>query len=232
MDDVTVFEFPTGQILSTDPISLYLLILFCLVHCFFGYVLYRMFLVGYGLLIGTLLGAVAASYLRPAGPSGLDYFVACSVGCIVLGIATYLGHRLIFALVVGAAGFAVAALGAYFVHQPPTLHGWMLAGGVGVGIAIVAFLFEKIMVVLLTSLLGGIGAVLAAWALIGLRPGEEPDPKLVTDAEGWGAIVVLGVGLIVSLAGVYTQYRLAGRLQRVFAAAEEVDQSSPRGAAN
>jgi len=172
-------------------------ILWALVNCFFGYVLFRVFLVIWGAMAGVLLGAGLVFSLRSV-PAAADLLVACGGLAVLLGLTSWFFCRLLFAIVVTVGFCAAGPLVGAASFGPGAWPAWVLTG---LGLGLLSFLLMRPMVIVLSALAGGLGAGAYAAALAHgqTRPGAMAMPL-------WVAL-----GVVLTVAGVIVQARLARR---------------------
>jgi len=178
----------------------FILLLWSLVDCFLGYPAFRILLALHGVAAGIAGGGFLVSHLRDQ-PAAADYVVACVALGILSGLLAWFCYRL--ALATGAALLA-AVVGAWVLGNTPGA--WAIGVALGVGIGALAYAYARRMIVIISSVAGGFGAIYHLAAMI-LSPEADILARIPRD-------IVLAVSLIVpatalSLAGAYVQVRLA-----------------------
>ncbi len=189
---------------STEAILV--LLVMALVNCFFGYVLFRVVIAVEGFLIGGLIGLLGAAALGLGGDAVWPSVVAGLVSGIILGLLAWMLYRLAFALLTGALATVIAA---FLLNPQPAVTDWGIAAAVGIGLAIVAFLSLKPIIILFTGAGGGAGAVYYAATLWFGGPEKFWN---ATFAHGLplptaALVAIVAVGVL-SVLGITTQFRL------------------------
>ncbi len=183
-----------------------LLIISALVECFLGYVLFRLVLVVVALMGGTLFGAAVVSWLR-AEPTGLDYFVGCFTCAVILALLAWFFYRVAFGLCAagGVASFIVVGL----LGRATSGGAWVFGGVVGLAVGIYAFIYTRVVFIVLSSLSGAFMVVFAAASLIA---GPAEDPKAAAGAllaQLWLVVMLSVISAALAGAGVYVQLKLS-----------------------
>jgi len=195
-----------------------LLIFFALVECFFGYVLFRLDLAFVGLVAGTLLGTVAASWLR-ADPSGLDYFVACFTCAVISVLLAWFLYRAAFAIF--AAGGVAAAIAVGILGRADSGGAWVFGGVVGLAVGIYALIYTRAVFIVLSSLWGAFKAVFATAVLI-VGPIDDPwVPVQALLAQRWLIVMLSVISAALAGAGIYVQMRLSRSIRLVLMPRDE-----------
>jgi hypothetical protein len=176
------------------------------VNCFLGYVLLRALVAVEGLVVGALLGLLAVHAISPSA-APLAYGLSAAVGGVLLGAMAWGVYRMGFALVVGIpAGYVSATI---LGTQGTSL---LIAIGIGLGVAAIAFLMVKPILVLFTAV-GGAAA--AAWYGGLLYHAGDADAfwnatlghaRPLTPE----ALIVASAAVVLAIAGIACQARLTG----------------------
>jgi hypothetical protein len=225
---------PAGDWIAAMPTSwapLYALMIAMLLLCFFGYVFFRLWLVGIALLIGPHLGALVVGRFREA-PTGPDFFIAATIVTALLGMAAWFLFRLFSAAVAFAAVGSLVLLYLFGAQQTeeflrrvvlegsPDWRKVAIGAAVGFVAAAATFVYLKAMLSALFALLGAAVAVSCGAEIVLERSAFLLYPPL---GEGLGVgrwAILYAAALACAAGGVWTQRRLAGRLRTVFAPAE------------
>ena len=183
-----------------------LVIISALVECFLGYVLFRLVLVVVALMVGALLGGVAVSWLR-AEPTGLDYFVACFTCAVILAMLAWFLYRVAFGLSAagGVAYFIVVGL----LGRATSGGAWVFGGVVGLAVGIYAFIYTRVVFIVLSSLSGAFMAVFAAGCLIAGPAGDPQAAVKALLAQLWLVVMLSVILAALAGAGVYVQLKLS-----------------------
>ncbi len=205
-------EFFFGQVKGLGPAALFALMLWSLVNCFFGYVIFRVILAVTGLLAGAFIGAALVSW-RIAAPSGLDYFLGCLVASGLLGLCGWYLYRTAFAAGVGvAAAVLVAAAG-----TPSSLGWWIFGGIIGLPLGVATFMYLRPIFIFLSGAFGGLDAVCFGGAVIAGGMDRFWSAAVGPTAPTWLTAGLVAVAAAVALAGMYSQVRLLQVVQTTLA---------------
>ena len=191
-----------------------------LIECFFGYRLFRLELALVGFVGGFVGGLILFPYLVKLIPAMENVPVVQTIIAAILGIAGLLLTQFFFkAAVVIAAGYA-----GYLFSQPYVAsynNALLIRIGIGVVLAILAFLLLKVIIVLLTGLIGGTIALVQLTCKIGavqrtLLEGNAIVEKIfsVTSKLGLGInglTIALIIGIVIGLLGVVFQFANTAR---------------------
>ncbi len=191
-----------------------------LIECFFGYRLFRLELALVGFVGGFVGGLILFPYLVKLIPAMENVPVVQTIIAAILGIAGLLLTQFFFkAAVVIAAGYA-----GYLFSQPYVAsynNALLIRIGIGVVLAILAFLLLKVIIVLLTGLIGGTIALVQLTCKIGavqrtLLEGNAIVEKIfsVTSKLGLGInglTIALIIGVVIGLLGVVFQFANTAR---------------------
>lgn len=191
-----------------------------LIECFFGYRLFRIELAIIGFIGGFVGGLLLFPYLVKLIPSMGDVPIVETIIAAILGIAGLLLTQFFFkAAVVIAVGYA-----GYLFSQPYVAaynNALLYRILIGVGLAILAFLLLKVIIVLLTGLIGGMIALAQLTCKIGAiqKPLLEDNAIVsqifgVTSKLGLGInalTVALIIGAVIGLLGVVFQFANTAR---------------------
>lgn len=157
-------------------------IVFALLNCFFGYKLRKFWICLVGLLLGAGIGGVASYYVTK------DLRIAAAIGAvggILLAVLVY--HMYKGGLFLLCGGLTFFMLSQFFSAGSDLARGICIVAGVVVGV--LAIRYEQNIVILATSICGGIGAV-----------------QLLFSMLGWNRfIVVILLGLILAVMGIFFQ---------------------------
>ena len=191
-----------------------------LIECFFGYRLFRIELAIIGFIGGFVGGLLLFPYLVKLIPSMGDVPIVETIIAAILGIAGLLLTQFFFkAAVVIAVGYA-----GYLFSQPYVAaynNALLYRILIGVGLAILTFLLLKVIIVLLTGLIGGMIALAQLTCKIGAiqKPLLEDNAIVsqifdVTSKLGLGInalTVALIIGAVIGLLGVVFQFANTAR---------------------
>jgi len=203
---------------------LFTFMLLCLGDCFFGYVLLRIHL-ALKAACGGMVGAVALlAYLRP-GATGIEQFVACTLGAAALSLAAWFLHRLVFAASVLACT-VVLHIGMCLIWERPLVVGIVFGLLIGAGLGVLAYLFTRGIWIILSACLGGLGAALCA-ACIVMGPQALPLPMTIgAVSAGMASVAIVATALAV--AGAYVQFRYTWRIRIALAPPPEPQGAKPK----
>jgi len=188
----------------------FLPLLWCLMNCFLGYILFRVVLAGWGLAAGAAIGVWLVAWRLPS-PSGLEYFIGGLVVGGLLGLGFWYLYRLAFALAAaaGMGAFIIVALG-----SPVSAGWWVLAAAAAVPAGVAAFAYLRGAFILLTGVAGGFGAVFCAANLFAGRDGGPLSAPPAASGSAWVTLMLVAIALALSAAGIYSQSKLV-RIMRV-----------------
>lgn len=195
-----------SAVLGLPGVLLVLSALVAIVFCFFGYVLFRALLVVWGGVAGAVIGSALARWYFPQ-PGGMDLFVGGAACAVVLALLAWLMYRLIFTVGVGASGlmFVVGIWGG-----PGAVWPWVFGALLGAVLAGVAFAHLREAIIVLFGMSGGFKAVmLIAMLFVG---GADELTGALADSS-WFVLTLIAVGIAVSIAGMYSQAKLARLLR-------------------
>ena len=191
-----------------------------LIECFFGYRLFRLELAIIGFVGGFVGGLILFPYLVKLIPSMANVPIIQTVIAAILGIAGLLLTQFFFkAAVVIAAGYAGYLFSLPYVASYNNALLYRIL--IGVGLAILAFLLLKVIIVLLTGLVGGMIALVQLTCKIGAVQGTLLDDNAlvsqifgVTSKLGLGInalTIALIIGVVIGLLGVVFQFANTAR---------------------
>lgn len=201
-----------GMLEHADMLVFFAAMVWAVVLCFLGYVLFRINLVVAGVLLGGFLGYLVLCTWRPQAP-GRDYLVLCTALAGLLGLGGWFLYRLAFALYVAS---AVVVAGAFLVGRFQSVGGWILAAVVGVPLGFLAFVYVRQIVIFATGLSGGLGAVLNALVMV-VGGSDNVGALFGGPRRPVGLLLALAaVGIGLAAAGMYVQSRLAGIFRQTF----------------
>jgi hypothetical protein len=173
-----------------------------LVNCFFGYRIFRILLGVYGFLLGAAVGFVLAGVLF----EGQGWWVS-AVGALAGGL---LGAALMAALYYVGVFVVGAVTGAMLAGAVGAALGVALPGIVTIVVAIVvgiaAIFFQRVVIVLATSLAGAWMAVIGGYALMAGQPFELGDLTRLP-APWQRSLLPLAIWLVLAIAGAVVQFR-------------------------
>jgi hypothetical protein len=178
--------------------------------CLFGYTFMRVGLVFVGLFLGVAAGAAAACEVAnyrqiAAGPSGLDFLIACTAGALLAPMAMWFVYRVAAGLLVGAAvGGGVALL----FGMPPTTTGIAVGGATGLIVALLVIIYTRPMVIFISALGGACAAVF--WGVCLLAKDDQATQAILTGSPPDNrqiAVMACAVAVLTAL-GVVTQSRI------------------------
>ncbi len=188
----------------------FFLLLWCLMNCFLGYILFRVVLAASGLAAGAAIGVALVAWRLPS-PSGLEYFLGGLVVGGLLGLGSWYLYRLAFAIGVaaGVGTLIIMALG-----SPVSAGWWILAAAAAVPAGVAAFAYLRGAFILLTGLAGGFGAVFCAAGIFAGSADGLLSATLAAEGSAWLTLMLLAIALALSAAGMYSQSKLV-RIMRV-----------------
>ncbi|MGN0400235.1 MAG: hypothetical protein ACI4EO_08945 [Blautia sp.] len=168
-------------------------LVFALLNCFMGYRLRKVWGSLLGLFAGALAGAGAAYYFF-----GTEYMLAAALaGAVVVSIIAWIFYKLgIFLL---CAGLVYLLTGSFFTSMDGTSR--LICLIVAVFAATMAIGYERIMIIGITGICGGIGAVNALFIL------TDMEKSLGTWILG---LILAGLGIAFQ-AGPYLRHRRSAR---------------------
>lgn len=131
---------------------------FALLNCFFGYTLRKFWSVLLGFGIGAAGGMLLATYTDQS----YNMILGVTVGLgLIFGLLALLLYRIgTFFLIIGFLGFSL-----YQLLQPKDLVMLLFLTGISVVVALIGVPFERITVILITSVCGALTAVTLAYDL-------------------------------------------------------------------
>jgi hypothetical protein len=187
------------QWLAAGGLGVWLLfVLVGLLHCFFGYVLFRLSLLVQGALLGWYLGSAVLIDLIRAAPTHADTVVAGLTCAVLLALGAWFLYRLATGVYVGlGAGMAAGAMVA--IHSDSMALAWTSGIFAGVAITALVFAYVRPLVIILTALVGGL---IVPGAFMNLIVGPEPREG---DLPWWGVALFLAGALGLSIAGAFFQ---------------------------
>lgn len=195
----------TGQ---ASYILLILTVIWSLVVCFFGYVIYRLVLVGMGLNAGVVVGALLVTRYIP-NPSGLDFLVPCLGLALLLALMSWFLYRtMLSAIIVLAAGILID----FQAIQRADAWQFVVIGFVGLIVAVLAFIYLRPIFIFLTGLVGSFLAVLII-ALITAGYGSQLFwQKMLHPGQGGGwqlCIITTAAGVVLAVLGMISQVKIS-----------------------
>lgn len=163
------FHLPLGQISSAiseflngpyGPIVLWACFIIALLNCFFGYTLRKVWGTLLGILIGGAIGAGGAIYFQQ---SLQIMMIAAAIGAFFGGTAAFALYRVgLFLLCAGLTFF-----GLYFFFPSNSNQTIVFYGIAAVFVGILSNIYEHIVIILSTSLGGGMGAIYVFYLING-----------------------------------------------------------------
>ena len=193
-----------------------------LVACFLGYLIYRAEAVFFGFAAGGCFGTMLVGLLIPDSPGWL-YLLAAVCFSIPVGAGAWFFYRAYLAGVLFVLTTLVFLL---LVAWPASAADWVFGLIFGVGFGVLAYLFAKHLIVLMNALSGAFLALTCAAVIVARGPDRLWELTVGPEGHVWLAGVLVGVGLGISAAGAYVQYRLSAKLS----AALSEPQPSAKGA--
>ena len=207
---ITPMEQLISPFAGVGGAGLLVLMVVGLLYCFFGYALFRVLLVLAALAAGAMLGFALMAW-RVGAPNGLDILIGCGACSILLALLAWFWYRVFFSLGAGMWGWAMTF--SVFGAAPSS---WVSVPGVlvGLALAVLAFMYTRQLVVFLFSLLGGAQAVVCGAALVAGGTAPLSAATVGPDGNIWLLLLVILSGIVVSVAGMYLQLRLARLFRR------------------
>ncbi|MFP4052350.1 MAG: hypothetical protein ACLFV7_00630 [Phycisphaerae bacterium] len=185
-----------------------LAIILSLLQCFFGYVLFRLTLVIWGIVTGYAIGEMALlhylRFLRP-DPSHMDLVVFGLLCAVLLGLASWFLYRGFAALFVGLWGLSAVL---FVLGEHSAGLAWTLGSVTGLALAAVVLVHTRPIIMGFTALTGGTAAVIYGAILMTFEGWLE---------VWWGIAIVVGVALALAVAGYLFQKRTYRALALGFA---------------
>lgn len=131
---------------------------FALLNCFFGYALRKV----WSVLLGFGIGAAAGMLLATYTDQSYNMILGVTVGLgLIFGLLALLLYRIgTFFLIIGFLGFSL-----YRLLNPKDMVMLLFLAGISVVIALIGVPFERITVILITSVCGALTAVTLAYDL-------------------------------------------------------------------
>ncbi|NQT87569.1 DUF4203 domain-containing protein [bacterium] len=182
-----------------------------LLHCFFGYRLFRLFLALTGFAIGGFMGAAVAHELTD-GQTWM--IVASGIGGGVVGAAAFYILHLVCVFLLGAgvgSGLTVAGFAA--AGHPP--HYVAMSIGATIG-GLVAMLLRRPVIIVATAISGAWGVVYGALYFLGHRVSPDQVARIQQDPQAMQQVlqelprgpymVGLGCTLVLAVAGILVQW--------------------------
>lgn len=158
------------------------LLLFGIMNCLLGYRLLRFWVMLFGFAIGALGGAFCMYYIEAADM--MYYLGAMVVGGLILGIVAFMSYRMgIFIL-----GAGTGLLLSLYILHPTTSFVFFVCILIGVGLGVLGLKFCREVIIVVTSLAGGVLTGVSAAKLLGLA--EFPYGILIS-------AVAAGLGLLI-----------------------------------
>ena len=195
-----------SAVLGLPGVLLVLSALVAIVFCFLGYVLFRALLVVWGGIAGAVIGSAIVRWYFPHS-GGMDLFVGGAACAVLLALLAWLMYRLTFTVGVGASALllVVGIWGGHGAVWP-----WVLGAVLGAVLAGMAFAHFREAIIVLFGMSGGFKAVLLIAALV---VGGADKLTGALDDSGWLVLTLIAVGIAVSIAGMYSQAKLAWLLR-------------------
>ncbi len=187
--------------------------------CCLGYASFRVQLTIEGLVLGVLLVHVPLA-MWGAQLSGPACFLIYAAGGAALAAAAWFFFRAYVSLTVLA-----LAVGIYVAISPSLAAGIIFGLVIGLGLAVLAWLFTRTLVIVSTALCGAVVAVGAGSAVVAptLWPRLAAAP-----AENVPAIIALALAAAaLAFGGAYVQLRYTSRLRIALAPPEEPAKAKP-----
>jgi hypothetical protein len=169
-----------------------------LLHCFFGYVLFRLSLLVQGAVLGWYLGSGALIGLIRATPSHADTVVAGLACAVLLALGAWFLYRLATGVYIGLVAGLVAGV-AVATHSDSTALAWSAGIFGGVAIGTLVFVYVRPLVIILTALVGGLTVT---GSFMNLIVGPEPPEG---GLPWWGIALSLAAALVLTIAGAFFQ---------------------------
>lgn len=216
---------PAGLPVGWEVQYLVSIMLLGLVLCFLGYASFRVYLAFGGLMAGGSMGAALVGLYIP-GPAGWQYLLAALLLAIPMGALAWWLYRVAFGFFVFA---LTAVLFATLTSSPTPTAGWVFGGLLGLCAGALAFMFMKPLIILVTSLLGGLMAVHAGAALAAEGSVELWEAIFGPARNGWAIAALIVSALAVVAAGIVVQFKITRRL-RIAMSVPEPDESDARPA--
>lgn len=167
-----ISNLPLPQIFSavTDflqgpygPIVLWIGFIIALLNCFFGYTLRKVWCTLIGVLIGCAIGAGGSIYFQQSLQITL---IAGAIGAFFGGVTAFALYRVgLFVLCAGLTFF-----GFYFFFPTDSRQALLFYLIAGVIVGILSNLYEHIVIILATSICGGLGALQLYYLINGGNP--------------------------------------------------------------
>lgn len=161
------------------------LLIFGIMNCILGYRLLRFWVMLFGFCIGAVAGAFAMYYIDAS--DAMYYLGAMLAGGIILGIVAFLSYRMgIFIL-----GAGTGLLLSLYILHPTTSFVFFVCILIGIGLGVLGLKFCRQVIIVVTSLAGGVLTGVSAAKLLGLA--EFPYGMLIS-------VAAAGIGLLIQFA--------------------------------
>lgn len=161
---------------------LLVLLIFALLNCFFGYALRKLWSVIPGFFLGAAAGLAAGVYTSQTTQITLALSVGCALLCAIIAFVLYrIG---LFFLISGLVGFCL-----WHIVLPSDWTGYLLVGLIAFVVGLISVPFERISVILVTSICGSLAAIQIAYLLKGLEAN----------------LLMLGITAVLALLGILFQ---------------------------
>jgi len=176
-----------------------------LVLCFLGYLLYRIEIVFGGLQGGVCLGVLLVDHYF-AKPAGVDYFVTCMCLALLFSMVAWFLHRLVF-----SATILAMTAGVMLMMGRLGAEAWVyiVVGFVGLVTAILVFFFLKQIFIFVGSIVGAFVAVQASACLILSKTPRDAQEFTLGSGHWTLTIIVIVLTIGLTVAGMISQFKLS-----------------------
>jgi hypothetical protein len=184
-----------------------------LLSCFLGYIVARVCMAIAGLIAGAAAGLLLSAWLLPGGP--MLAYAAAIVAAIPGAYLCWRFYRLTYAVYVAANVAVVFACGTALMpgagSVPPAV-GLVFAGVFGVGFGVLAFLFAKHLIIILSALGGAFTTVFSLAVLVANGPVALAEVSFEAGLS-WAILPLAAMTIILASFGAYVQYRVVARME-------------------
>ena len=227
-------------ILSVLALGILFVLAWALLSCFLGYPVFRVEFALAGLLIGAIFSVFIVGKVLDHPPLLLSV-AAGLIGAPILGYAFWRFYRgffgawIFFRVTLGFAFFSAAQrwrmdlIGAGDLPRPTTPD-WVFGVLFGICAAIIACMWAKHVIILLSGLCGGLAAVFCLAVLVASSSERPLEFAIGPMMSLWLIALLLLAALGLSAAGIWCQYKVTAWLSARFAKPEPTDRTPARNA--
>ncbi len=181
-----------------NPAIMFLLILWSLINCFLGYLIFRILLAVNGLILGGIIGSLILAGCL-AAPTAMGGFMAALAGGTLLALLAWFAGRAAFVLMVGFCAVVLVM----------TAVGWILGILLGLIVCAIVYSHFKPTVFYVTAVTGAAGSIFYAAALAAGRRASLWSKLFEQPGRAWLVVLLLLIAAALAVAGAFVQRRLA-----------------------